>query len=155
EPAGGGGSAFASVDAPGLPWRPTRSAWCYGYPGVAAALLAAARAAGEPGWERAATELALRAARRPPDECGVVDAGLCHGAAGLAQIYNRLWQATGDERLRRAATDWAHRALDFPVPDDPGLLVGAAGVALALLATVSDVEPEWDRVLLLSPLAPS
>jgi hypothetical protein len=33
---------------------------------------------------------------------------------------------------------------------DPGFLTGAAGVGLALLAAISDVEPEWDRVLLLS-----
>ena len=33
---------------------------------------------------------------------------------------------------------------------EPGFLTGAAGIALALLAAVSDVEPAWDRVLLVS-----
>jgi hypothetical protein len=33
---------------------------------------------------------------------------------------------------------------------DPGFLVGSAGIGLALLAAVSDVEPAWDRVLLTS-----
>lgn len=32
--------------------------------------------------------------------------------------------------------------------DDPGLLMGGAGIGLALLAAVSTVEPPWDRVLL-------
>jgi hypothetical protein len=30
------------------------------------------------------------------------------------------------------------------------MLIGAAGVGLALLAAVSDVEPAWDRLLLAS-----
>jgi hypothetical protein len=34
----------------------------------------------------------------------------------------------------------------------PGLLRGAAGVALALLAGSSAVVPAWDRILLLSPI---
>ena len=32
----------------------------------------------------------------------------------------------------------------------PGILEGAAGIALALLAATTPVEPEWDRMLLLS-----
>ena len=34
--------------------------------------------------------------------------------------------------------------------DRVGILEGAAGVALALLAAATDVEPEWDRMLLVS-----
>ncbi|GAB4508111.1 MAG: hypothetical protein Tsb0020_55900 [Haliangiales bacterium] len=33
---------------------------------------------------------------------------------------------------------------------DPGLLTGAAGVGLALLAAITEVAPAWDRVILLS-----
>ena len=46
------------------PMTPTRTAWCYGDPGVAAALLVAARCAGEAPWERHAIRIALRAAAR-------------------------------------------------------------------------------------------
>ena len=31
---------------------------------------------------------------------------------------------------------------------DPGLLTGAAGIALALLAATTDIEPAWDQMLL-------
>ena len=31
-----------------------------------------------------------------------------------------------------------------------GILTGAAGVALAFLAAITSIEPEWDRMLLLS-----
>jgi len=34
--------------------------------------------------------------------------------------------------------------------DQPGLLDGAPGVALVLLAAARDVEPGWDRIFLLS-----
>jgi hypothetical protein len=33
---------------------------------------------------------------------------------------------------------------------EPGILVGEAGVALAMLAAVTDVESAWDRMLLAS-----
>jgi hypothetical protein len=33
---------------------------------------------------------------------------------------------------------------------NPGLLNGAAGIALALLAAISPIEPAWDRMLLVS-----
>ena len=33
---------------------------------------------------------------------------------------------------------------------DPGLLTGAAGIALALLAATTALEPEWDRVLMVA-----
>jgi lantibiotic modifying enzyme len=148
---------------------PARLAWCYGDPGVAAALLGAARAAREPAWEGEALAIALRAARRRPEESGVVDAGLCHGAAGLGHLFNRIYQATGEPELATAARSWFERALTMRQPGcgiggfqawlpgadgaqawvtDPGLLTGAAGIALALLAAATPIEPAWDRVLL-------
>src|SRR5207249_4814388 len=88
-----------------------RSAWCYGDPGVGAALFCAARSINEPKWERDALDIARTAARRPPERSGVVDAGLCHGAAGLGHIFNRLYQATGDEVFAQAARFWFSRTL--------------------------------------------
>jgi hypothetical protein len=155
---------------------PSRLAWCYGDPGIATALLAAARAAGEPEWERQAIATARAAAARPRDTGGVVDGGLCHGAAGLAHLYNRLFQATGDPQLEAEALAWFDRLLalrrpgegiagwqawrpigDLTAPEpelgwvtDAGLLTGVTGIGLALLGALSPVEPAWDRVLLAS-----
>lgn len=165
-------SRFAYSAAPDSTPSPSRAAWCYGDPGIAAALLVAARGAGEEAWEREALRIARSAARRPEDDTGVVDAGICHGAAGLALVYHRIFQATGDEELGEAARAWARRTLEMEKPgegvagyrswgpargggdpawqDDAGLLTGAAGVALTLLAAATPVEPEWDRFLLVS-----
>jgi class I lanthipeptide synthase len=75
-------TSFPYGRAPGLEPRPARSAWCYGDPGVAAALFGAARAVGERAWEQEAMTIARRAARRPAQETGVIDAGLCHEVRG-------------------------------------------------------------------------
>lgn len=153
--------------------RPGRTAWCYGDPGIAVALLAAARAAGEPAWEAEALALAHTVARRPLKSCGVNDAGVCHGTAGIGHLFNRLYQATGDRELLAAARTWFERTLGYWEPgrgiggflaytppdddfdrlqwnEDAGFLTGSAGMALALLAAASDVEPDWDRILLAS-----
>jgi hypothetical protein len=147
------GSSFPARVGPGIVRASSRLAWCYGDPGIAATLLGAARSVNEPVWEREAVAIARRAASRPADEAGVVDAGLCHGAAGLGHIFNRLYQATGDVVLGRAARHWFERALDLQQTDgssDVGILMGSSGVALALLAASTALEPSWDRMLLLT-----
>jgi lantibiotic biosynthesis protein len=153
------------------PPGPARSAWCYGDPGVATALLVAARDAHEPFWSADATALGLRAARRPAHLTGVIDAGFCHGSAGLAHLFNRMYQLTGRAELADAALFWLERTLGLCAPGTPeplpwadsrahpawngaGLLEGAAGVALVLLAASTPAEPEWDRMFLASRLAP-
>jgi hypothetical protein len=171
-----GPGGFSYWVEPEGPASPARLAWCYGDPGVAAALLGAARCVGEPTWERAALAIARRAARRPAEEAGVVDAGLCHGAAGLGHLFNRLFQATGEPEFGEAARSWFGRTLGLCRPGrgvggyeawqlgddgaltwvaDPGLLTGAAGIALALRAATTAVEPAWDRVLLVAVPPPA
>jgi hypothetical protein len=162
---------FPSWIAPEAANRPARLAWCYGDPGVATALLAAARCLNEPAWEREALTIARRAAERPPDQAGIRDAGLCHGSAGLGHLFNRLFQATGEPGLGAAARFWFARTLEMRRPgrgvggyeawgpdddgsqtwvSDAGLLTGAVGIALALLAATTPVEPAWDRMLLVT-----
>jgi lantibiotic modifying enzyme len=171
------GPTFPVWVAPGVqPWQ-ARCAWCYGDPGIAAALLTAARGLGDAGWEEAAVALACRAAERPASETGVVNAGFCHGSAGLAHLYNRMYQATGEPKLGRAALYWLERTLDLyrrarangdswvQGSWDPGqrerwtwtgidVVDGAAGVALVLLAAATSVEPTWDRMFLVSAPRP-
>lgn len=163
------GPCFASWIGPGIEPQAARLAWCYGDAGIAATLLYAARAAARADWEAAALEIASRAAARTIAESGVADAGLCHGAFGLAHLFNRIHQATRDDRFAASAKVWYEHGLRLRRPgqglggfqvwerradgssawiDDHGFLVGAAGIGLALLAAVSDQEPLWDRLLL-------
>jgi lantibiotic biosynthesis protein len=165
------GSGFPAWIVPGARPEPCRAAWCYGAPGVAAALMCAGQALGNDDWQGEAIAIARSAAILPADETGVIDAGLCHGAAGLGHVFNRLFQASGDRVLAEAARFWLDRAVDMREPGrgvagyeasragnappdvDAGLLEGAAGIALSLLGGVAAIEPAWDRMLMLS-LAP-
>jgi hypothetical protein len=137
---------------------------------VSAALLLAGRVAGVPAWERAAMDIGLGAAARPMEATKADDPGLCHGAAGLAHIYNRLYQATGAAPFADAARAWLARTLEMREPGrglagylslvprdgaselawlpDASFLTGVAGVALVLLGAVTEIEPLWDRCLL-------
>ncbi|CAM3663016.1 lanthionine synthetase LanC family protein [Smaragdicoccus niigatensis] len=140
-------SRYPAVVEPGETPRPTHLAWCYGDASVAVAL-----AAGGAVLSEAATRAAKAAAARTFEQSGVVDLGLCHGTAGVAQTMGRL--ACLDESVAPAARAWAVRLLGEAeagkLPGEPGFLTGQAGVALALLAAAADEDPGWDRCLLLS-----
>jgi hypothetical protein len=171
----GSSSWFASSIWPGTPHQGSRLAWCYGDPGIAATLLLTARSHGpgdDGGVAALAVELAVEAAARPAESSGVRDAGLCHGSAGLAHLFNRIHQQTGEPRLAAASRRWFEHALDFRQPglglagyrshwieedgvsqswrDSAGMLEGVAGIGLALLAGISSFEPAWDRTMMLS-----
>jgi hypothetical protein len=172
----GSSSCFGVVVSSGQPLEaaPSRLAWCYGDLGLSVALLWAARTVGRTDWAGEALTIARLAARRPLAEAGARDAGLCHGAAGNAHLFNRLWQATGEEHFRHAAQAWFEETLTFREPgrgiggfrawmpspeargnlepwvDAEGLLEGATGIGLALMAGLYPVFPDWDRMLLVS-----
>lgn len=114
---------------------PCRVSWCYGDLGTACALTRAADGLDDEGLRRRAAATARRAAAQPLP--GIVDAGVCHGAAGAAHLFTRLG-------LDDAAASWRERARRLGPPDDPGLLLGTAGVALALAGADG-----WDRFLLI------
>ncbi|MEV5311834.1 lanthionine synthetase C family protein [Streptomyces sp. NPDC052610] len=149
----------------------TRTAWCYGTPGVAAALHRAGRVFGQPRWRAAAVE-GLRAALRRDERRWAVDGPtVCHGFAGLLAVLSRVAEAEPEPVLRAGRdrlTGMVLAALDeeapfgfrhlmrfpaaahSPVPhralDVAGMLEGAAGVALALSPVPHGPLP-WDRCL--------
>lgn len=149
-----------------------RLGWCYGDPGIAAVLLQVARRTGRIDWRTYGWSLLEHCLDRPINMSWIEDASLCHGACGLAQIYNRIYQSEGARSCRDAAISWFERALAMrrpgtgvggilsfigPSPEEPGcwdpnpaLIDGAIGVALALLSAVTSQEPGWDRMFLLS-----
>ena len=155
-------------------WPELRLAWCRGDVGIAATLFTIAEAAGNAGWREIALRVARRAATRQGDDAKVGDPGLCHGSAGLAHLFHRMYRRTGDPALAAAARAWYRETLAYQRSDrsstggfwswqhasgtsgpmhrrpEPGFLLGAAGVGLALLAAITDIAPDWDRLLLAS-----
>ncbi len=144
-----------------------RSAWCYGDPGVSAVLLRVGKLPGRAACRDLAVSAACRAAGRPVEQTGVDDASLCHGAAGLGHINNRIFQGTGESILASAAKQWFEKTLAmrrsgegiggylnwWPEVEEwhaeRGFLVGAAGTGLALMSAIYPIEPLWDTPLLL------
>lgn len=164
-------SCFSSYSGAGVKLEPARCAWCYGDPGIAVTLLSAARGLARDSWEGEALAIARHQAGQRRQRDDVRDAGLCHGSAGVGHLFNRLYQATGDEVLAEAARYWYVRALSLRDPgrglggfstwsyertsdgewlEDPRFLTGVAGTGLALLAAATPVEPSWDRAMLMS-----
>jgi len=160
---------FSSWFVPGAEPTDSRLGWCYGDVGIAAVF-------GHVGWRLSRADLSqcshdllARAIARDVRAGGILDTGLCHGALGLAHIYNRAFQDEGIDAYRTAAIDWYARALAMRRPDvgvagfftwrtdcdpptvaDASMLSGAVGAALALLAATSSIDPAWDRRLLVS-----
>lgn len=144
-----------------------RLAWCYNDLGVAAALLVAHAYAGHAEAGAAGREVARDCAARSIDDAMIFDAHVCHGAGGIGHLFNRMAQATGDAVLREAASRWIDHTIamrttepiaGFPsshpkdgkriMQPDASMLTGAAGVGLVLHAASSEVEPSWDRLLM-------
>jgi lantibiotic modifying enzyme len=156
---------------PGVTQDPSRISWCYGELGLAVTLLIAARALHDKTVEEVAVDIGLASSTRRIDT-GVVDTCLCHGAAGNAHLFNRLFQATRHLEFREAAEFWFHRALENRVEGDgiggylawkrswqcdASFLTGSTGIALSFLAATTSLEPNWDRLLLsrLDPIGKS
>ncbi len=150
---------------------PSRLAWCYGDLGIAVALLRAARFVNQPTWAVTALELAHTTAQRAQAQEDVRDTGLCHGFASIGHLCNRLYQATSAMIFAETAQLWWARALAHRQPGhgiggflalgpesaatlqwlaDPGLIGGAAGIGLALLAAVYPLPPDWDQMMLIT-----
>jgi hypothetical protein len=146
--------------------RPVAQAvWCQNRPGVARALWLAGVALADSALCAAAL-VTLEAVHRRRTVGEIGSPILCHGGAGLLQIVLRFAADTGRADLAAWAADLAASLSDLFDPttplgfqervpggerrDRPGLLDGATGVILPLLAAATDTPPTWDRILLLA-----
>jgi hypothetical protein len=161
-------SAEGSVEAveSGRAGEPSPSAWCYGAPGVARALWLAGLVLDRAEWRDLALDAMRAVYRRPVADRFIDSPTFCHGIAGLLQVSLRFANNTGLRVFADAAAELAGQLLGLYEPgsllgyrdvepdgrriDDPGLLNGAPGVVLTLLAAATDVEPRWDRAFLLA-----
>jgi lantibiotic modifying enzyme len=148
--------------------------WCHGDLGLAAALISASGCTGESSWKAKAIEAAhasIDYLNEISKTASFSDPCLCHGTAGLGHLFNRIYQASGVEAFKEEARKWFRHTIKIRKPGtgiagfskyglnedgemaelyDPGFIQGAAGIALALLAAVTDLEPKWDRIMLIS-----
>src|SRR5207249_1088809 len=161
-----GGPALKPGAAAAAPHGPGRTAWCYGSPGVVRALWLAGEALDCPAYRDLALAGMEAIARRPLANRWIDSPTFCHGVAGLMQITLRFANETGQPSLTEAARALGDQLLGLFDPatrlgyyslepggvrvDQPGLLDGAPGTALVLLAAATGVTPTWDRLFLLA-----
>ncbi|WP_371493435.1 lanthionine synthetase C family protein [Kitasatospora sp. NBC_00374] len=163
-------SAIPLPAAPGRPPPPdpgpARSSWCYGSPGIARALWHAGEALDDGQLRDFAVEAVTRVLQRPDAARQLASPTFCHGVAGLLQVVLRFAHDTGLPQFTAGAEQLVDQLLDHFDPDrplgyaavepagnrvdSPGLLDGAPGVVMVLLAAATDTEPTWDRFFLLS-----
>jgi lantibiotic modifying enzyme len=157
------GSYYGNWVSPGSQPVGERLAWCYGDLGVSMALYQAGQRVGRTDWVECATIIANRTLDHPSTETTGI--GLCHGSAGIAHIYHRLFRLSQKEEYRVAAVRYYERVFrqiaerngrdsqDYRgvrSNDNALFLDGNVGIALALLSAIAPVEPQWDRRLMLS-----
>lgn len=153
---------------PGSPQSdgPSRAAWCYGSPGIARSLWLAGEAVECDKYCELAVSAMEAIFRRPVADRRIDSPTFCHGVAGLLQIALRFANDTGKSVFVDESCTLVRQILEHYRPesllgfrnletadheiDQPGLLDGAPGVALVLLAAATNVEPTWDRLFLLS-----
>jgi hypothetical protein len=145
---------------------PSRTAWCYGAPGVARSLWLAGSALQQERYMKVSLEAMQAVLSRPWSLRRIDGPTLCHGVAGLLLICLRFAHDCEDPLILSHIPRLVEQLLTLFDPqsplgfqergpggrliDQPDFLTGAPGVALALLAAATSVEPSWDRLLLLA-----
>lgn len=85
----------------------SRLAWCYGDLGIGVALRQAGKALKKTEWEEKGLEILLQSTqRRNLIENSVQDAGICHGSAGIALIYRRMFLETCRNEFKDTTSYW-------------------------------------------------
>jgi len=160
------GSLFPHRMVDGKPDQPGRLAWCYGDPGIGAALWQIGVNCNRPDWKADAIGILHKAAsRRDTAVNRVMDACICHGTAGLALLFYKMAIVTGHDEFLDAAAHWTRATLDhgrnptaagylFLTTGDRyissySLLEGITGVGLTLMALLDSDTLGWEQGLLL------
>ncbi|PSL27083.1 lanthionine synthetase-like protein [Chitinophaga ginsengisoli] len=150
-----------------LTGKQSRLGWCYGDLGIATMLLNAGISLQDNTYQEKALQIFHHTlSHRNSKNGNVHDACLCHGSAGIAHIYRRAWLQTKDPALLTGATYWLQETFRMNTHQDApagfrfygkdgyensyGILEGAAGIGLALMAAIDEeTDPLWDRCILL------
>lgn len=150
------------------PFPASRFGWCYGDMGVAAGFIQAAKATSLSRYRHeAAVIIAAIQDREDAGRAMAGDATFCHGAWGIAHLFNRLYNYNSDPGLKEKACYWLRRALKLTrsgketvtmqvlagelmtESDGPTVLNGLAGAGLTILSAVAPLRPAWDEIFFL------
>lgn len=149
----------------------SRMAWCYGDLGISLSLYRAGAVLNNSEIIYEALSPLLYSAKNRFDlkSNGVFEAGLCHGAAGIAHIFNIMYRNTHETSFADASHYWMRQTIDLGNKDNGycgysvwlpmvnswgrslGLLEGISGIGLALASYLyPEKKIEWDQFLFMS-----
>lgn len=155
-----------SIDGASKSFNPDDLRWCYSDLGIAMSFYLSGTNLKLNHIKELGLEMALSSAQRS-NTFKMNESHLCHGTAGVAHMFNRFFNYTGMPIFQEASVYWFEQTLknfnpklssgflswqgsNYGWVEQAGLLEGVAGIGLAMISAISDVEPKWDRCLLLS-----
>lgn len=144
-------------------------AWCYSDLGISLALFKVSTVTGKSYYYKKAIHLAKSCAERTIENTNIRTSGLCHGVAGIAYMFNKIYQRTGDHQFKETSIYWFNYLINnclridsngtiqfnnvsfegMLYNADNSLLEGNSGIGLALTSAISAQSPAWDKILLI------
>lgn len=148
--------------------------WSYGDLGIGIALFQAGNALGNYAVIKEGVDIYLKYQTTKIEETGIFEPSLCRGTSGVALMYHNMFLNTGNRSFQETSDYWFDETLKFAKYDhdsiggykylnnyslnrdewfyqsNPNLLMGTAGVGLALLSKLSGKKLTWSRCLLLN-----
>ncbi|WDE10898.1 lanthionine synthetase LanC family protein [Thalassomonas haliotis] len=143
----------------------SRLGWCYGDLSNALILGRAGKLLADDVLFQFSRQLMLDTSKRLYDDSGVLDAGICHGSAGICLMYQQAGELFNAPELFTAAQYWLdhtlarfdrdglkgldkYSAADECYLPESGLLEGYTGIGLCLLSALGH-SSDWSECLLL------
>lgn len=151
------------------PTNHSRLAWCYGDLGIGITLLNAAITLNDNKLKEDSIRILLHTTNRKSMESTMLkDAGVCHGIFGVAIIYKKAFNLTGNETFRETYLYWCKEGLKMASHDDGqagykkwvggsgvwqneiSLLEGVSGIGLSIIDILENSSLKWNESLMIS-----
>ncbi|WP_422089456.1 lanthionine synthetase C family protein [Tenacibaculum ovolyticum] len=148
----------------------SRLAWCYGDLGIGVRLWYASKVLKDNELKDISLKILKDSAkRRVSENTLVVDASICHGSFGIAQVYNSIYRETKIDVFKETSEFWIKDGLSKAIfkdgfagykqwrgndsrlwSNEVSLLEGVSGIGLVILDYLMDENNNWDECLMIS-----
>ncbi|HEY4600670.1 MAG TPA: lanthionine synthetase C family protein [Cerasibacillus sp.] len=134
--------------------------WCYGEEGIARALYLASKAINDKDTENLAINVYKQICSISPEQIHLQSTTFCHGYAGLAHMFNQMYNDTGINTFKK----YGESLIDYILhiyneknkykelkkeQEKPGILEGEGGIMLTLTSYLLD-KNDWDWLFLIN-----
>jgi lantibiotic modifying enzyme len=156
--------------------RTSRLAWCSGDLGIGITLWQAGKSLNNTKYcNEALTILRHTTTRRSSEKTFVKDAGVCHGAAGVMNMYHYIYKQTNEDLFKEAMNYWMDEVInmsshvdglagykklvrkqrdqesewEYEWKNETNLLQGIAGIGLSIISYLATFDMKWDECLMI------